>query len=251
MADRSEMSRSFGRMAGAYESGRPGYPTEATAWMLEPVVRCDEPPRVADVGAGTGKLTRTLVSLGAETVAIDPDAAMLAALREAVPGIPTFIGTAEQLPLADGSLDAVVLGQAWHWVDPDAASAEVGRVLRPGGVLGLAWNLRDERVPWVHRLTEIMHTSRAEQLMAEEGPRVEEPFGELEHATWEWTRPVTRAMLLDMARSRSYVITATPDERAAIETGLAALLDEIGAVGEAVVDLPYVTHAYRAVRKGR
>lgn len=248
MADRSEMSRSFGRAAGVYESGRPGYPLEAVAWMLEPVADHECRPRVADVGAGTGKLTRALVELGAETVAIDPDADMLAVLRDVVPGVPTFVGTAERLPIPDGSLDAVVLGQAWHWVDPDDGSAEVGRVLRPGGVLGLVWNIRDERVPWVRRLTEIMRGSHAEEMLAQGAPRVAEPLGVLESATWDWSRPVTRATLLDMARSRSYVITAAPEDRARIEADLAALFDEIGAVGDAVVELPYVTQAFRTVR---
>jgi ubiquinone/menaquinone biosynthesis C-methylase UbiE len=108
-------------------------------------VRGSSPLRVADVGAGTGKLTRVVAGLGAEVVAIDPDAAMLAELAARVPDVPTFVGTGERIPLTDASADAVVFGQAWHWVDPDAASAEVGRVLRPGGVLGLIWNVRDER----------------------------------------------------------------------------------------------------------
>ncbi|WP_341998320.1 class I SAM-dependent methyltransferase [Microbacterium sp. LWH7-1.2] len=150
MASREEMSLSFGAAAGAYESGRPGYPREAVDWMLPPVREPGRALRVADVGAGTGKLTRTIVEAGAEVVAIDPDADMLAALREHVHGVPTFVGTAERMPLPDASVDAVLLGQAWHWVDPVAASAEVGRVLRQRGVLGLVWNTRDGSDPWVH-----------------------------------------------------------------------------------------------------
>ena len=151
MASREEMSLSFGAAAGAYESGRPDYPREAVDWMLAPVRAHDRALRVADVGAGTGKLTRTIVEAGAEVVAIDPDPGMLAALREHVHGVPTFVGTGERMPLPDASLDAVLLGQAWHWVDPVAASAEAARVLRAGGVLGLVWNIRDESDPWVAR----------------------------------------------------------------------------------------------------
>ncbi|WP_235737263.1 class I SAM-dependent methyltransferase [Nocardioides alcanivorans] len=248
MASREEMSTSFGQMAGAYEVGRPDYPAESVTWMLEPVAMPGEPMRVADVGAGTGKLTRVAAEVTSELVAIDPDAAMLAQLRETVPGIPTFVGTAEALPLPDASLDAVVLGQAWHWVDPVAGPDEVGRVLRPGGVLGLVWNIRDESEPWVRRLTEVMHGSHAEEMLATGGPTVGPPFGTLEHAEWRWTRPMTRDSLLTMARSRSFVITAPDDVRARIEAGLRELLDEIGAVGHAVIDVPYVTHAYRTLK---
>lgn len=246
MATESELSTSFGRAAATYEAGRPGYPAEAVAWMLESAG--GDRPRVADVGAGTGKLTRTLVDLGAEVVAIDPDPDMLAMLRVAVPGVPTFAGTAERLPLPDGSVDAVVLGQAWHWVEPDAGSAEIGRVVRPGGAVGLIWNIRDESVPWVARLTAIMLGSNAETLLAAGDPPVRAPFGALEERQWRWSRPVTRETLTAMVHSRSYVITAAPDERERIEHEMAALFDEIGAVGDTRIDLPYVTRAYRAKR---
>jgi SAM-dependent methyltransferase len=251
MASREEMSLSFGAAAGAYESGRPDYPREAVEWMLAPVRQHDRALRAADVGAGTGKLTRTMVEAGAEVVAIDPDSVMLAALREHVHGVPTFVGTAERMPLPDASVDAVLLGQAWHWVDPVAASAEAGRVLRAGGVLGLVWNIRDDADPWVARLTAAMHGSHAEEMLQREGPRVADPFPVLEARTWTWTRSLTRSALLDMAASRSYVITASESDRARILGAVNALFDErrvTEATGDEVVDLPYVTHAYRGIR---
>lgn len=243
------MSTSFGAVAGEYEAGRPGYPAEAVAWLLEPVRRADAaPPRVVDIGAGTGKLTRVAVELGAEVVAVDPDPAMLEALRAQVAGVPTFVGRAEQLPLPDAAADAAILGQAWHWVDVGPGSAEIGRVLRPGGVLGLIWNIRDERVPWVAELGAVMHGSHAEELLAGDGVTVAEPFGAVERRQWEWSRSMTRAEVLAMARSRSYIVTASAEERARIEAALGELLDRTGAVGEATVELPYVTHAFRTVR---
>lgn len=251
MADREEMSRSFGAAAEAYESGRPDYPRETVEWMLAPARVAGRALRVADVGAGTGKLTRTVVEAGADVVAIDPDAAMLGALRENVHGVPTFVGTAERMPLPDASVDAVLLGQAWHWVDVAAASAEAARVLRPGGVLGLVWNIRDESVPWVRRLTETMRGSHAEQLIAADGVEVDAPFAEVESRTWTWTRMLGRRVLLDMVASRSYVITASAGERARVFAGVEALFDEQRLVDDAgveAVELPYVTHAYRAVR---
>jgi SAM-dependent methyltransferase len=248
MASREEMSTSFGAAADTYEAGRPSYPAEAVAWMLEPVRDPARALRVADVGAGTGKLTRAIVEASAEVIAIDPDPEMLANLRANVLGVPTFVGRAEALPLPDAALDAVLLGQAWHWVDVPAASAEVARVLRVGGVLGMVWNIRDERTPWVRRLTAAMHGSHAEELLAGGGPSIDVPFAGLEERSWRWNRPMTREDIFAMARSRSYVLTAEPAERARIERALADLCDEIGAIDEAEVDLPYATRAFRAIR---
>lgn len=245
------MARSFGAASAAYEQGRPGYPAEAVEWMLEPA---GSHPRVVDVGAGTGKLTRVVAEVvaerGADVIAVEPDAAMLDALRAALPGVETLVGSAEDMNLPDASVDAAVFGQAWHWVDPVAGSAEIGRVVRPGGVLGLVWNIRDESVPWVARLGAIMKGSHAEQLLAAGGPEVADPFGPLAERTWRWSRPMDRGMLTALVRSRSYIITASGDERARIGREIGDLFDEIGAVGDATVELPYVTRAFRARRDG-
>jgi SAM-dependent methyltransferase len=255
MASREEMSLSFGSAAGAYESGRPDYPREAVDWMLAPVRAEGRALRVADVGAGTGKLTRTIVEAGAEVVAIDPDPDMLATLRGNVHGVPTFVGTGERMPLPDASVDAVLLGQAWHWVDPVAASSEAGRVLRAGGVLGLVWNIRDESDPWVARLTAAMHGSHAEEMLAGDGPRVDAPFQGLDEHAWTWARTLTRLALLDMVASRSYVITASDAERARILAAVGDLFDERRRAepqgagdGAETITLPYVTRAYRGIR---
>jgi len=246
----ADRATSFGAEAANYEAGRPEYPFDAVAWMLERMPA--DSRRIADVGAGTGKLTRVLAHApGAEVVAVDPDAAMLAALRQSVPGVPTFQGSAERMPLPDASIDAAVLGQAWHWVEPIAASAELGRVIRSGGVLGLIWNIRDERTEWVRRLTDVMHSSPAENMVngpESEGPRIAAPFGQVETQRWEWNRPMTRVQLHQMALSRSYLITAPADERTEITRQMDALFDELGLDGDSTIDLPYVTHVFRAVR---
>ncbi|WP_194764782.1 class I SAM-dependent methyltransferase [Microbacterium sp. UFMG61] len=245
----ADQATSFGAEAANYEAGRPEYPFEAVAWMLEPMPAGSR--RIVDVGAGTGKLTRVVAHApGAEVVAVDPDPEMLEALRRSVPGVPTIQGSAERMPLPDASVDAAVLGQAWHWVDPIAASTELGRVVRPGGVLGLIWNIRDERADWVRRLTDVMHSSSAENMIngpGSGGPRVEPPFARLETERWEWNRPMARAQLRQMALSRSYLITAPPEERTEILRRMDQLFDELG-LADGTIDLPYVTHAFRAVR---
>lgn len=247
MAERNEMTEmatSFGAATGAYEAGRPSYPTDAVAWLLEPGV-----VDVVDVGAGTGKLTRALVGHGRRVTAVDPDPAMLEVLAAALPEVVTCVGTGESLPLDDASADLVTLGQAWHWVDPVAGSAEIGRVLRPGGTLGLAWNTRDESVPWVAAMSAIMHHSAAEQMIRTDAVTVAPPFGPLEERTWTWTRPVTRAVLVDLVASRSYVITADDSTRARIDAELGELFDGLPELADGgTIDLPYTTHIFRARR---
>ncbi len=249
MATRDEMASSFGTAAGDYERGRPTYPADAVAWLLAPA---GARPRVADVGAGTGKLTSALRNAGADVIAVEPDAAMLETLREALPGVETLIGHAARMTLPAESVDAAVFGQAWHWGDVAAASAEAGRILKPGGVLGLVWNIRDESTPWVARLGAIMKGSRAEELLAGEGPTVASPFGALEHESWQWSRRLTRADLLSMVRSRSYIITAAPPERDRIVTEVDELFSascQRGDDGVEAVDLPYRTEAFRSIRE--
>ncbi len=146
-----DRSLSFGSEAAAYERGRPSYPPEAIDWLLPPGAR-----DVLDLGAGTGKLTTRLVERGLDVVAVDPIAEMLELLSSALPDTPALLGTAEQIPLPDNSVDAVLVAQAWHWFDLERAVAEVARVLRPGGRLGLVWNTRDERLGWVKDLGRII-----------------------------------------------------------------------------------------------
>lgn len=242
-----ERATSFGSETGSYERGRPEYPAEAVAWLLEPLAAGGT--TIVDIGAGTGKLTRAVLALGGTSVvAVDPDPQMLEMLRSKMPDIETVAGTAESLPLADASMDAATLGQAWHWVDPVAASTEIGRVVRPGGVLGLIWNVRDDRTEWVRRLTAIMKGSPAEQMIADDGVRVSAPFGPLEGRRWEWTRPMTRAELHAMAVSRSYVITAPQAEKTRIARDVDLLFDELALAEQQTIDMPYVTAAYRTVR---
>ncbi|MFD7656816.1 class I SAM-dependent methyltransferase [Actinosynnema sp. NPDC059797] len=148
---RSTHASSFGTAAGAYAEHRPDYAPAAVRWALEPAPG----PRVLDLGAGTGKLTGVLVALGVDVVAVEPDPAMLGELRHALPAVRALPGSAEAIPLPDGSVDAVVAGNALHWFDPAAAGPELARVLAPGGVLAGLWNVVDDRVDWVARLAEV------------------------------------------------------------------------------------------------
>jgi SAM-dependent methyltransferase len=239
MDDRQRQAASFGAAAEAYERGRPEYPPEALDWLVPTDAR-----HVLDLGAGTGKLTRQLVARGLDVIAVDPSEGMLEQLRAAVPGVPTMIGTAEEIPLEDGTVDAVLVAQAWHWVDPERAPREVARVLTPGGRLGLVWNRRDDRTAWIAAFGEIMKGGFSHDFhTAVVGP----PFGPLERLDTEWSYELTTEQLEDLATSRSYVIGMSQTEREAILERVRALAErELERTGAERLSMPYVTQSFRA-----
>lgn len=151
-------ARTYGAASDAYERGRPSYPPDAVACVVD-ALSIGASSVVVDLAAGTGKLTRLLVPTGARVVAVEPVEAMRTTLVATVPGIDVVAGAAEALPFATGSLDALVVAQAFHWFSVGPALAEAARVVRPGGGLALLWNQRDDTVPWVAELYRLMRWS--------------------------------------------------------------------------------------------
>jgi SAM-dependent methyltransferase len=250
-ADAAGPALSFGAAAAGYAAVRPTYPDEAVDWLLEGLTGGfgERRLRAADVGAGAGALTARLVERGLEVVAVDPDPQMLAQLHVDVPGVPTFAGTAEQLPLPDAAVDLVVLGQAWHWVDPARGSAEVGRVLAPGGRLGLLWNRRDESVPWVAALGDLLAPAPHMAARSEE-PQIGAPLVDAERRTTSrWTHELSPEDVVGLAASRSYVLTAAPEERRRVLDGVRDLLaTHPDTAGLQRIPVPYTTTCWRARR---
>lgn len=240
-----DRSLSFGSEAAAYERGRPSYPPDAIDWLLPPGAR-----DVLDLGAGTGKLTTRLAERGLEVIAVDPLAEMLEVLSTALPDTPALLGTAEQIPLPDNSVDAVLVAQAWHWFDPGRTIPEVARVLRPGGRLGLVWNTRDERLGWVKELGRILGREDARDTI-DAGVALPDPFAHIEHHQVEWTNYLTPQALIDLVASRSYCITSPDEVRTKALQRVRELLASHPALANSTgLALPYITVSVRATLAG-
>jgi SAM-dependent methyltransferase len=239
-----ERAASFGVVADAYERARPGYPDEAVGWLAG-----DEPCDVVDLGAGTGKLTRSLVALGHRVTAVEPLEEMLAQLRHAVPRATAVQGSAEEIPLPDGSADVVTCAQAFHWFDHAAALSEMARVLRPGGRLALVWNTRDDSQGWVAELTDTVigrSEFRAGGVVAATASIDETGlYGPVERASFSHVQLLGRSELIELVRSRSQCAVLSDDERRPVLDRVGTLFDTHAREG--VLAMPYVTECFRAV----
>ncbi len=246
--------RGFTAGAEAYERARPDYPAEAVRVIIG---RLDLRPgrTVLELGAGTGKLTRLLGPSGARILALEPVGAMRAKLLEIMPGVELIDGTAEAIGLPAASVDAVAVAQAFHWFDADRALPEIHRVLRPEGHLLLVWNRRDESVPWVRAVGDLIRTLAAGE------PQVRDNawrqvldrcalFGPWQSVTVPHAQSLTRDGVLDRVASVSYVAAADPAAQAGVLAGvLAALDDDPATAGLEAVELPYETEVMWAARQ--
>lgn len=233
-------ARSFGPVADAYDRGRPGFPPEAAAWLAG-----SQPATVLELGAGTGKLTEQLVELGHDVHATDPDRSMLDVLARKLPDVRVSVAGAEELPVADRSVDVVVAAQSFHWFDHDRALPEIARVLRPGGRVALTWNVRDERIPWVRKLGRIIGSQEQEVDETAESLVLSGLFGFVEDASFAFWQEVNRESIQDLVASRSNVATLDDEARAATLRAVLELYDDYGR-GMDGMQLPYQCRCFRA-----
>jgi SAM-dependent methyltransferase len=243
----------FGAHAEAYERARPAWPEEAARWLVP-----DGAELVVELGAGTGKLTRAVASLGPRVVAVEPDPRMLAVLRSL--GLEGVEGSAEAIPFGDGVADAVVAGSSLHWFALEQALPEIHRVLRPGARFGFGWNHRDDRHPAIAAMSEAIYEAQAR---APRGPRwrsrewatelgADGLFRDVERAQFEHVLELPREALHDHLMSYSGVAALSVDERKPVVSKVAALLDSDESVsGHGTLKLPFVVTAYRAASCGR
>ncbi|MCF4125877.1 class I SAM-dependent methyltransferase [Methylobacterium sp. SyP6R] len=239
----------FSAGAETYARGRPDYPAALSAWLRE-TLRLEPGRSVADLGAGTGKFTRLLATTGADVTAIEPVDAMRAQLAASLPGVTARPGSAEAMPLADASLDALVCAQAFHWFSTKAALAEIRRVLKVGGRFGLVWNVRDDGTPWVAELTTIMnahegdapryHTGVWRGLFPAEG------FGPLHEASFPHGHTGTpEQVILDRTLSVSFIAALPEAERAKVAQSVRDLIARTPELaGRDAVTFPYRTFVY-------
>lgn len=240
---------SFGDCADAYDAYRPDWPSATARWLTGteeggPLVGRGR-LRVADVGAGTGKLTRVLVDAGHDVAAVEPSDGMIEVLRRAVPKADVRAGSAERLPLADRSVDAITVAQAWHWFDAEAAFAECARVLRPGGVLGIGWHVKDQQVPWVRELMAPLDPPSEIRTGAAPDLETVAGFTPFERRTFRYEQRLDPAGLAALASSWSYV--AVHEDRDQVLADVAALGARV-AGPDGYLLLPHETRCYRAVR---
>lgn len=219
----------FGRTAQAYERARPEYPPAAIEWLAERLGL--GPGRVLlDVGAGTGKLTRALEPTGARLIALEPVAEMRSVLRERVPAAEVLAGRAEEIPLGDRSVDAIVAGQAFHWFDGPRALTEFDRVLRPEAGLGLIWNRRDRHQPLQRAIDEIIAPYRGDApayhsdqwAQAFEGSS----FAMADRADLTFAQTLDTEGFVDRVMSTSFIAALDSDEGRSVEERLRSLAEE-------------------------
>ncbi|ANN14718.1 methyltransferase type 11 [Amycolatopsis orientalis] len=239
---------SFGAKAAAYAAHRPDYPEKALAWGLAGANR--PPERVLDLGAGTGKVSEGLVALGVTVTAVEPDAQMLEELAKALPSVTPLIGTAERIPLADESVDAVVIGQAFHWFDLDLAYPEIARVLRPGGVVAALWNHDDESTGWLAEFNSLIKSSMSRRWLSDyESLPEHEAFEPFEKETFDHKQPRTAESLVETIATHSHLLVAPEAERAAKLRAAREFLDRNPETASGEFDLPLTTTVFRTRRR--
>jgi SAM-dependent methyltransferase len=225
--DRRELS--FDAVADEYERTRPSYPP-----ALLDSLPLDADAAVLDLAAGTGKLTRVLAERYRDVTAVEPLANMRAILERVVPGVTALPGSAERIPLDEGSVDGVFAAQAFHWFDKPVALPEIARVLRPGGVLAIVWNqgnddLPDPRPPEFLREANLLHDAALKRW--EDEPEWEDVLRDCglfedvhERSFVEHDHVLDRSGILDNLRSTSWI--ASRDDREDVVARLGALLPE-------------------------
>jgi SAM-dependent methyltransferase len=240
----------FDQGAASYEQGRPSYPADTVAWLVDSLgIRPGR--RVLDLAAGTGKFTRLLVPTGADLLAVEPVAGMREQFAAVLPDVEIVSGTADELPVADDSFDVITVAQAFHWFDLPVACAEIHRVLRPGGGLGLVWNERDTSVPWVAELSRIIRWDERGDWQVPytvevdwavrfaEGTTLFSPM-EVHHSSH--AQVIDADTLVARVLSTSYIAAAARPEQDRIAARVRDLVEGF----PDRFDLPYVTVAYRS-----
>ena len=242
-------AQGYGQGAQVYARGRPDFPPGALEWLVKDL-GLDAGKTAIELGAGTGKFTKLLTQSGATVIAVEPVAAMLAQLASDLPDVRTLRASAQALPLADASADVVVCAQSFHWFASHEALAEIHRVLKPGGLLGLIWNVRDASIGWIAELSEIYSPFEGDAPRHEDGEwRTVFPapgFGPLlEKSVTHAHTGSTEQVIVDRTASISFVAALPEPQRQSLLEDVRALIARTPELaGKPAVSMPYVTKMY-------
>jgi SAM-dependent methyltransferase len=234
----SARAASYGPVAAAYATHRPGYPAEAVRWLVG-----ERPAKVLELGAGTGKLTATLCELGHDVVATEPLPDMVAQLRRAAPMARPVLARAEDIPLPSSSVDVVIAGQAFHWFNQERALPEIARVLRPGGTVALVWNTGDASVPWVKKVNALIgHQSEVDGTDPFEDSDI---FVTTESAAIKHWQPFRKDTMIGFVESTSSAAILSASDAADLRERAGQLYDSYERGPDGLL-MPWIAHCYRA-----
>lgn len=242
-------AKGFQVAALAYERGRPEYPDEAVHFLLR-TLDISPGTTVVDLGAGTGKFTRLLTNSGAKLIAVEPVEGMRSKFASLLPEIEILAGTAESIPLAPASVDVVVAAQAFHWFQGESSLQEIHRILKPGGRLGLIWNVRDEAVEWVARMTQIVdrYQGNVPRYKSDQWKRVFDQtvlFTQLKAHVFSYIQKCDRETLVDRVASISFIAALPGETRQKVLGEVRDLLEHHPMLkGQEKINLPYRTDVF-------
>jgi SAM-dependent methyltransferase len=240
-ARQRRVAESFGADAGRYDRARPSYPTA----MVDRIV-AESPGRdVVDAGCGTGISARLFQAAGCRVLGVDPDPRMADLARET--GLEVEVAKFEQWDAAGRTFDAVIAGQAWHWVNMAAGAAKAAAVLRPGGRLAVFWNAFDPPAELREAFGAVYQRVVPDSPMASgfwsrpasvqylgmcdaaaDGMRQAGAFGDPQTWRFDWSRPYTRAQWLDQVPTFGGHSLLPPPVQAELLAGIGAAVDAAG-----------------------